>query len=68
MRTFSCFTKELGASTPTLAFIFATDEAQARELARRELRDALRPVSIEVCEDGELLWTEAAGAAGRLAA
>jgi len=60
MRTFSCFVTEAGCSTPTLALIIAATEDRARELARREMRDARRPISIELCEGATLLWTEAA--------
>ena len=58
MRTFSCFTNEEGGATPTLSFILAESEQRARELARRELMDARRPVSIEICEGGKVLWVE----------
>jgi hypothetical protein len=60
MRTFSCFVTEQDSSTPTLALILAETEDRARELARRELRGARRPVAIEICEGAKLLWTEAA--------
>ena len=60
MRTFSCFVKEQDSSTPTLAFILAETVERAKELARRELLDARRPVSVEICEGAKLLWTEAA--------
>ena len=63
MRTFWCFTTEEGCSTPTLSIILAETEQKARELARRELWDALRPVAVEVCEDGEVLWREQAARA-----
>ena len=63
MRTFSCFTTERGCSTPTLSLILAESEQRARELARRELADAHRPVSIELCEGNRVLWTEEVGAA-----
>jgi hypothetical protein len=59
MRTFSCFITDEGSSTPTLSFILADTEQRARELARRELMDVRRPVSVELCEGGNLLWTEA---------
>lgn len=62
MRTFSCFTFEAEDSVPTLSFIFAANLIRARELARRELMDARRPVSVELCENGRLLWAEAAEA------
>ena len=58
VRTFACFTTEKGSSTPTLSFILAESEQRARELARRELMDALHPVSIEICEGGKVLWVE----------
>lgn len=61
MRTFSCFTTEAGRQTPTLSFIFAAEEERARKLARRELTDVLRPVWIEGCENGKVLWTESTG-------
>jgi hypothetical protein len=57
MRTFSCFVTDEGSSTPALSFIFADTEQRARELARRELMDVRRPVSVELCEGGKLLWT-----------
>jgi hypothetical protein len=59
VRTFSCFVTDERSSTPTLSFILAATEQRARELARRELLDALRPVSVEIREGGKLLWTEA---------
>jgi hypothetical protein len=58
MRTFSCFITETGSSTPLLSFILADSEQRARELARRELIDARRPVSLELCEGGRILWKE----------
>ena len=59
MRTFSCFIFDEGSAVPTLSFIFAADEQRARTFARRELMDALRPVSVELCEGGKLVWAEA---------
>jgi len=58
MRTFSCLMNEEGGAAPRLSFIFAETEQRARELAQRELMDARRPVSIEICEGGKLLWAE----------
>jgi hypothetical protein len=60
MRTFSCFITDEGSSTPTLSLILADNEDRARELARRELADTRRPVSVEVCEGDKLLWAERA--------
>jgi hypothetical protein len=45
---------------PTLSFIFAANEQRARELARRELMDVKQAVSVEIHENGKLLWVEAA--------
>jgi hypothetical protein len=58
MRTFSCITEDERNSAPTLSFILAEDEQRARELARRELSDADQPVSIEIRENGKLLWKD----------
>lgn len=58
MRTFSCFVTVAGSSTPTLSFVFAETEQRARELARRELMDAQRPLALEICEGGKSLWVE----------
>jgi hypothetical protein len=58
MRTFACFTTESGAGAPALSFIFAADEARARELALRELMEAVRPARIEVYENDLLLFVE----------
>lgn len=58
MRTFSCFVTVAGSSTPTLSFVFADTEQRARELAHRELIDATRPISLEICEGGKSLWLE----------
>lgn len=58
MRTFSCFTTDEGSTTPTLSLILADTEQRARELARRELMDARRPVSVEICEGEKVLWAE----------
>lgn len=63
MRTFSCFTTEEGSSTPTLSIILAETEQRARELAHRELMDALRPISVEICEGAKVLWSERAARA-----
>lgn len=60
MRTFSCFTTDRLHDVPSLSFIFADNEERARELARRELMDTTEAVSIELHENGKLLWTEAA--------
>jgi hypothetical protein len=60
MRTFTCYTYDEAATVPLLSFIFAADEMRARELARRELQDARRPVAVEIHEQGKLLWTEPA--------
>jgi hypothetical protein len=59
-RTFSCFIFDEQTSVPTLSFIFAADEQQARALARRELMDVRRPASIELCEGDKLVWAEKA--------
>jgi hypothetical protein len=45
---------------PTLSFILAEDEQRAQELARRELLDAGQAVSIEIRENGKLLWNDRA--------
>jgi hypothetical protein len=58
MRIFSCFTHHRASTVPTLSFIFAADEARAKVLARRELREERDAVTLEVCENGKLLWTE----------
>jgi hypothetical protein len=58
MRTFSCFVTERGHDTPTLSLILAASLERARELARRELRGARAPLSIELCEGNRVLWTE----------
>ncbi|HVI31227.1 hypothetical protein [Phenylobacterium sp.] len=55
MRTFSCFTHDSRHQTPTLAFVFAADDAKARELARRELLDTPGGVEVEIVEDGRTL-------------
>ena len=60
MRTFTCFTHDATSRVPTLSFILAKDERRARELAHRELMDALHPVAVELHEAGRLLWTETA--------
>jgi hypothetical protein len=58
MRTFSCFVTEVGSTTPILSLILADTPERARDLAYRELRDSRQPVSVELCENGELLWME----------
>jgi hypothetical protein len=63
VRTFVCVATEQGASRPTLTYIFAEDVQRACELARRELRDARRPISIELSEGGKVIWSEEIGAA-----
>lgn len=68
MRTFACVTKESEQATPTTSFILAADEHRARELAWRELVDARRRVSLEVRENGKLLWTGEAGGSAPMAA
>lgn len=60
MRLFSCFTHHRASTVPALSFIFAADETRARVLARRELLDVRDALSLEVCEDGKLLWMETA--------
>lgn len=60
MRTFTCYTYDEAAAVPVLSFIFAADEQRARELARRELSDALRPMAVEIHERGQVIWREAA--------
>lgn len=60
MRTFSCFTTDRLHDVPSLSFIFAANEERARELARRELMDVNQAVSVEIHENGKLLWVEAA--------
>lgn len=58
MRTFSCFTTTQASSTPTHSFIMAADEERARVLALRELKQEPKPVSLELCENGRVLWAE----------
>lgn len=58
VRTFSCLIQEEASSAPTSYFILAQNEGRARELARREMRRAGRPVSVELREGGERLWSE----------
>ncbi len=67
MRTFSCFITDEGSQTPVLSFIIAETEQRARELARRELLDARRPVAVELCEGLTVLWSQkfGSGAPGR---
>jgi hypothetical protein len=60
MRTFTCLTTDGASAVPTLAFVFAANEGRARALARRELMEAERPVSVEVYENGRLLFVERA--------
>jgi len=60
MRTFSCFTHARASTVPTLSFIFAADEARARVLAQRELMEVREARLLELCENGRLLWTQAA--------
>jgi hypothetical protein len=60
MRTFSCFIFEKQTSVPGLTFIFAATLERARELARRELSKAKDAIAVEICEGGQLLWTEPA--------
>ncbi len=60
MRIFSCFTHHRASTVPTLSFVLAADEERAKVVARRELMDVRGAVSLEVCEHGKLLWTEAA--------
>lgn len=57
MRTFSCFTFDDHSTVPELSFIFADDEARVRLLVRRELLKDKGAISVEICEDGKLLWT-----------
>jgi hypothetical protein len=70
MRTFTCLTTDGASTVPTLAFVFAADEERARALARRELMEAEHPVSVEVYENGRLLYVvqavahESAGPSG----
>lgn len=58
MRTFSCFTYDRNHRVPTLSFIFAADESRARTLAMRELADVRDAVSLELCENERVVWTE----------
>ena len=58
MRTFTCFTSDSRYSIPTLSFVFASDETQARKLARRDLMDAAVPRWVEIRENGRLLGYE----------
>ena len=58
MRTFSCFITGEASPTPTLSLILADSEERARELARRELLDAHRPIAVELCEGGRRIWFE----------
>jgi hypothetical protein len=51
---------EQGVSTPTLSIILAESELRVRALARPELLDGRRPVSIEICEGDRMLWVETA--------
>lgn len=55
MRTFSCFTRDSRHVTPTLAFVFAADDARARELARRELLDTPDSVQVQLVENGRTI-------------
>jgi hypothetical protein len=59
MRTFSCFTVDGCSPTPTQSYILADSEQRACELARRELGG--RSASIEIRENGRLLWVERVG-------
>lgn len=58
MRTFSCFTSHPHSDVRTLSFILAETNARARVLVRRELLYDKGALSVDVCEDGKLLWTE----------
>ena len=58
MRTFSCFITGEVSTTPTLSLILADTEERARELARRELLEAHRPIAVELCVGGQRLWSE----------
>jgi len=58
VRTFSCFITGEASPTPTLSLILADSEERARELARRELLDAHRPIAVELCEGGRRIWFE----------
>jgi hypothetical protein len=64
VRTFSCFIFDEQSSIPTLSFIFAADELQARMLACRELMEVPRPASVELCEGDKLVWAEKAQGLG----
>ena len=58
MRTFSCFISDSLSTVPTLALILAEDDKRARVLARRELMDARRPLSVEIRENGKFVAIE----------
>lgn len=55
MRTFSCFTRDSRHLTPTLSFVFARDDARARELARRELLDTPGGLMVQLVENGRTI-------------
>jgi hypothetical protein len=60
VRTFTCFVVEEGASVPTLSLVLAKTEDRARRLVRMELLHNQLALSVDVYEDGKLLWTERA--------
>ena len=57
MRLFSCFIRHGRSSTPQLAFVLARDDQRARELARQQLSETPDGLSVEICENGQLLAT-----------
>ncbi len=58
MRRFECFTHETGSSVPAVTFLLAADEVGARRLILGELRSNRLATSVDVYEDGKLLWSE----------
>jgi hypothetical protein len=57
MRTFSFYIHDVRHVVPTLAFITASDEQRAREIAKERLMESLDHLAIEVRENDWLLFS-----------